>query len=125
MQQSARLSDGATARYNRDVTPRAPAAPLYAAVEAALSAQGKTKTWLHETSGIARTTIDRWKTQKNPPLAATVVPVAKTLGIDEAEALRLGGVGTDVTVTQEAGPVSLADLDTDVLLAEIRRRITG
>lgn len=107
------------------MTDRAPAAPLHEAVLETLRAQGKSKNWLHKHSKVARNTIDRWRVQPNPPQAATVIAVADVLGLDRSEALRLGGVIADVEVEVESSgrAVALDEVDTDVLLAEIRRRI--
>lgn len=89
----------------------------------ALLDQGKTKHWLHKRSGIARNTIDRWRTQPKPPQAGTVIAVADALGMDRTQALQLGGVMPPINVVVDGETIPLADVDTDVLLAEVRRRI--
>jgi transcriptional regulator with XRE-family HTH domain len=113
----------ATSRYKRNVSDRAPAAPFHAAVVEALKTRGMTKAQLHQRSGVARSTLDTWKTQPRPPQAATVLAVADALDIDRGEALRLAGVLADTKAVKEGTTVDLSDVDTDVLLAEIRRRI--
>lgn len=113
----------ATSRYKRNVSDRAPAAPFHAAVMQALKTRGMTKAQLHQKSGVARSTIDTWKAQPRPPQAATVLAVADVLEIDRGEALRLAGVLADTKAAAEGTTVDLSDVDTDVLLAEIRRRI--
>lgn len=50
------------------------------------------RTQLAERAGVARTTIDKWKTARRAPLNTTVTEVADRLGIDREEALRLAGV---------------------------------
>jgi transcriptional regulator with XRE-family HTH domain len=97
---------------------RPPAARWYARVVAELSAQRRTKNWLHKRTGVARTTIDGWETQPKPPQARTVALVAEALGISEGEAFALAGLPTTSTVpADESGRLSPTDL-TDVQLAE-------
>lgn len=98
---------------------RCPAAPLHDRVIAELARQGRTKTWLHQHSGVARNTLDNWARQPRPPQIGTVLSVAAALGIDPEEAARLAGITAE---TVPAG-ADLASVDTDVLLAEVRRRI--
>lgn len=50
------------------------------------------RTQLAERAGVARTTIDKWKTARRAPLNTTVTEVADRLGIDREKALRLAGV---------------------------------
>lgn len=89
----------------------------------ALKTRGLTKSQLHQRSGVARSTIDTWKTQPRPPQPATVIAVADVLEIDRGEALRLAGVLADTKAATDGTTVDLSDVDTDVLLAEVRRRI--
>lgn len=105
------------------MTESAPAAPFHQAVLRALRDQRKNKLWLHKETGVARNTINAWATQPRPPQARTVIRVADALGIDHAEALRLAGLAPSIAITAEKTPVPLSEVDTDVLLAEIRRRI--
>lgn len=102
---------------------RAPAAPLYRRVVDALTDQGKSKTWLHQRSGVARNTVDNWAKQPKVPQVGTVLAVARALGIDEAEAVQLAGITANGGAIQEGAAIDLADVGTDALLAEIRRRI--
>ncbi|MDH2424838.1 helix-turn-helix transcriptional regulator [Sphaerisporangium sp. TRM90804] len=112
--------------YNRHVTAdRAPAAPFHALVLATLNEQGKSQNWLHKRTGISRNTISAWAKQPRPPQAGTVLAVADALGIDRGEALRLAGVMADTKAALEGTTVDLSEVDTEVLLAEIRRRIRG
>lgn len=114
-----KIALGATSGYKRGMANPPPAAPLYEAVAAALETTGMTKVQLHQRSGIARSTIDGWKTAARPPHAATVLAVAKVVGIEAEEALRLAGLGAG----KGSPPADLSEVDTDDLLAEIRRRI--
>jgi hypothetical protein len=99
---------------------RAPALPLYQRVVAELATQGRSKTWLHQRTGVARNTVDNWAKQPRAPQAGTVLSVTRELGIADDEALELAGITpTGVVVTT----VDLAVIGTDALLAEIRRRI--
>lgn len=110
----------ATTRYMSD---RAPAAAFHAAIKAALDQMGRTQVWLSKETGIPRSTLNAWKTQPRPPYAKTVIRVADALGMDRNEALRLAGRESDVRVALEDQVVSLDEVRTDDLLAEIRRRI--
>src|SRR5690606_18912553 len=94
-------------------------APLYEAVTDALKRIGMTKVQLHQRSGVARSTIDGWKTRMTPPHAATVLNVARVVGIEDDEALRLAVLKGPKAIP----PADLAEVPTDVVLAEIRRRI--
>jgi len=107
-----------------DMTDRAPAARFHEAVMRALAEQGRTKNWLHKRTGVARGTIDAWATQPGMPQARTVLAVAEALDLDPAESLRLAGLLPHVTVDVDGQAVAITDVDTDVLLAEIRRRIS-
>lgn len=109
----------ATPHYKRDVTDTPPAALLYEAVDEAIKRTGLTKVQVHRRSGVARSTIDGWKTRMTPPHASTVLSVARVVGISDDEALRLAGLKGP----QPVPPADLAEVPTDDLLAEIRRRI--
>ena len=102
--------------------PQPPAKPLYDAVIRALAAQGRSKNWLHLRSGVARNTLDNWRTRPRPPQSRTVLAVAHALGMDRDEALRLAGVIRESPEPQPEG-ADLSWASTDDLLAEIRRRI--
>lgn len=118
-----------TTRYKREVTDRAPAAPLYELVTATLKITGITKAQLKQRSGVARSTIDLWRTQPRPPQPSTVLAVADALGIDRNEALRLAGVLDEEEARRldESGsikgspPVDLAEIPTDALVEELHR----
>jgi transcriptional regulator with XRE-family HTH domain len=47
---------------------------------------------LERETGVRRSTVAKWKTSPRTPQAATVNAVARVLGIDLTEALRLAGV---------------------------------
>lgn len=47
---------------------------------------------LERETGVRRSTVAKWKTSPRTPQAATVNTVARVLGIDTTEALRLAGV---------------------------------
>jgi lambda repressor-like predicted transcriptional regulator len=102
--------------------PQPPAKPLYDAVLAALAAQGRSKNWLHLRSGVARNTIDNWRTRPRAPQSRTVLAVAHALGMDPDEALRLAGVVKDPPEPVREVP-DLSWVSTDDLLREVRRRI--
>jgi transcriptional regulator with XRE-family HTH domain len=70
----------------------APARPLWERVEALRTQNGWTRTQLAQRAGVARTTIDKWKTQPRAPLASTIKDVATALGLDLDETLRLAGI---------------------------------
>ncbi|MEU4410679.1 GIY-YIG nuclease family protein [Streptosporangium sp. NPDC023963] len=103
----------------------APAAPLHALVLKTLSEQGRSQNWLHKRTGVSRNTIASWKAQPRPPQAGTVLTIADALGLDRGEALRLAGVMSDTKAAIEGTTVDLSEVDIDVLLAEIRRRVLG
>lgn len=113
------LERRATPHYKRHVTNKPPALPLYEAVMERLKATGTTKLQLHQRSGVARSTVDAWRTRLTTPQPSTVLSVARELGINEDEALRLAGLKGPLPVP----PADLAEVPTDDLLAEIRRRI--
>ena len=101
------------------MTAQAPAAAFYARVISELARQGKTKTWLHQHSKVARNTIDNLEKQPRPPQASTVAAVADVLGIDRKEAARLAGLPVD---TLQAAPATdLSTLSNDQLAAEAKR----
>jgi transcriptional regulator with XRE-family HTH domain len=58
--------------------------------EAAL--RGWTNTELSRQVRVSRSTIDKLATQPRPPQSATVLRIAETLGIPDAEALALAGI---------------------------------
>lgn len=71
-----------------------PARPLYERVIREVSLRGWTKTELSERSGVARTTIDNWSTNRRKPQPKAVNAVADVLGIDREEAHVLAGIVT-------------------------------
>lgn len=103
-----------------------PALPYHAVVVATLQEQGKSKSWLSQRSGVSRNTIDNWAKQPRAPQAGTVVAVAKVLGIHPKLALQLAGVADVIEryeIDEQDGVPNLASVPTDVLMAELRRRI--
>ena len=100
----------------------APARPFFELIEATLNLQGKTKAWLAQRSKVNRNTINNWGVQPRTPQAANVLAVASALGIEQHKALRLAGLSTELP-RADGEPLDLADVATDDLLAEIRRRI--
>lgn len=92
---------------------------------AELRTQRRSKNWLHQRSGVARTTIDGWATQPQPPQARTVAAVAEVLKVPEDEALRLAGVLPNTTPPMDDdGWADLSKVSSAALLAEIARRIS-
>jgi transcriptional regulator with XRE-family HTH domain len=104
---------------------RPPAARFYDAVVSALASRGLNKLKLHELTGVARSTIDGWRTQTRPPYAEKILIVAEALGIDKEEALRLAGVVADPVITLGGEPVSLSQVPASELLAELARRLSA
>lgn len=70
----------------------APARPLYDRLRQIQLANGWTNVQLAEKAGIARGTIENWKTQPRSPMPATVKDVAERLDIPYSEALELAGI---------------------------------
>lgn len=70
----------------------APARPLYDRLRQIQLANGWTNVQLAEKAGIARGTIENWKTQPRTPMPATVKDVAERLDIPYPEALELAGI---------------------------------
>jgi transcriptional regulator with XRE-family HTH domain len=112
-----------TTGYNQNVTDEPPALPLYRRITAELRAKGMTKTQLHQRSGVARSTIEDWKTQPRPPLPSTVNAIADALAIDRTEAQRLAGLIPGCHPVRDGETVDLSQVSSDELLAEIRRRL--
>lgn len=57
---------------------------------------------LAQKAGVARTTVDGWKTNPRQPLVTTITEVADRLGIDRQDALRLAGISPPVIAVHEA-----------------------
>lgn len=57
---------------------------------------------LAKKAGVARSTVDGWKTNPRQPLVTTVTDVADRLGIDRQQALRLAGISPAATAAQDA-----------------------
>ena len=71
----------------------APAWPLWGRITEIRSERGWTWARLErELDGVSRSTIDKWKVAPRSPQASTVSKVARALGIDLVEALRLAGI---------------------------------
>ena len=81
--------------------PRGVAYPFWERVSRERAALGWSWSELHRTTGVARSTISKWKIQPRPPQPATVVAVADALAIPVAEALTLAGVVPDEEETPE------------------------
>lgn len=106
------------------MTDRPPAAAAFhAAIEEALDELGRDKAWLSRETGIARSTINDWKRNPRPPKAKSVNLVADILDMDRDEARRLAGFTSTPVVDASGEAVPLTEVDTDSLLAEVRRRI--
>ncbi|MEV0584038.1 helix-turn-helix transcriptional regulator [Nonomuraea sp. NPDC050310] len=71
---------------------RGPAYPLYERVLKELNTLNWTQEQFKAHSGVARSTIAKWRYQPRSPQASTVKAVAQALGIPEGEALRLAGI---------------------------------
>lgn len=69
------------------------ARPLWERVERERRRQGMSTVELSRRTGLARSTINRLKTNVEPPQATTVRALADALEIDRDEALRLAGLG--------------------------------
>lgn len=70
----------------------APARPLWDRIQTACAERGWNGVRLERESGVARQTVNKWRTQPRPPQAATVNAVARALDIPPDEALRLAGI---------------------------------
>ena len=90
---------------------RAPARPLYDRLRRIQLENGWTSKQLADRAGIARGTIDNWKTQPRSPLPSTVKDVAARLGIPYREALELAGIDVAETAQAERIRGRLAELD--------------
>lgn len=75
-----------------------PARPWHDLVTREIALRGWTKTELSERSGVARTTIDNWRTNSRRPSAKAVNAVADVLSVDRARAHALAGI------TEPTGP---------------------
>ncbi len=85
---------------------------------------GMTQTEVAELAGIDQTGVSRWLAGRSVPRIETVIRFARHLGRSPIEAMVAAGYIT----AAEAGldpmlEVSVRDLPTDELLAEIRRRV--
>jgi transcriptional regulator with XRE-family HTH domain len=85
--------------------------PLFVRVERERALRGWSATRLHKETGVSRSTIGKWATQPQPPLASTVNAVADALGIERAEALRLAGILTDPPAAGAISDDELAGLE--------------
>ena len=96
-----------------------PARPWYEQVVSEIALRGWAKTELSYRSGVARTTIDNWNTNRHKPSAKAVNAVADTLGIDRAKAHVLAGIVApkDDSRTAEEPEIPPG------LLAQIRRTL--
>lgn len=108
-----------------------PARPWYDLVIREIALRGWAKTELSDRSGVARTTIDNWNTNRRKPSAKAVNAVADALGISRAAAHVLAGI---VVPGQPAGiPPGLLDTirrtlpeeDQERVIAAIRRVLSG
>lgn len=86
--------DVATIGYMADET-AVPALELYERVKQEIALRGWTWTRLCQETGLARSTFNLWKTQRQPPQPRPVNAVADALGINREEALRLAGILTE------------------------------
>lgn len=100
---------------------RTPAKPLHDLVMKTLKEQGRSQNWLHKRTGVSRNTINAWARQPRPPSARTVLSVADALGLDRAEALRLGGVMSDAAAARQGVAPDLSEIPTDALVEELHR----
>ena len=86
-----------------------PARPWYNFILREIAQRSWTKTELSDRSGVARTTIDNWRTNRRSPTDGTVNDVADVLGIDRAAAHDLAGV-IDPGAGPEIESAAMADL---------------
>lgn len=82
----------------------APARPLWDRIQAICAERGWSTVRLERETGVSRQTIAKWKTQPRAPQAATVNTVARVLGIEQEEALRLAGI---LSAEDETQPTAL------------------
>lgn len=76
---------------------RPPALPWWKHLEALRLEKGWTRSQLAQRAGVARSTVDGWKTNPRPPLVTTITEVADRLEIDRRDALRLAGLTAPAT----------------------------
>ncbi|MGH3585304.1 MAG: helix-turn-helix domain-containing protein [Pseudonocardia sp.] len=74
---------------------RPPALPWWERLEDLRMDKGWSRVQLAQKAGVARTTVDGWKSNPRAPLVTTVVEVADRLGIERQEALRLAGLAPE------------------------------
>lgn len=72
-------------------------------------------------TGIAQSSIARWRTASPRPDSAAVF--ARSYGRPTLEAFRAAGFITDEDAEITQAPINLAEIDTDDLINEVRRRI--
>ena len=82
---------------------------------------GASQTAIAERAGIAQSSVNRWKTVI--PKSENVISFAKAYGRPPLEALLAAGIVSDEDVNLTQVPANLSEVETDALLAEIRRRI--
>lgn len=69
-----------------------PALPWWERVEQLRVDRDWDRSQLARHAGVARTTVDNWKTAPTSPRPKTIAKVAERLGIDKEEAFRLAGI---------------------------------
>jgi transcriptional regulator with XRE-family HTH domain len=82
--------------------PQAPARPLWDRIETIRIAEDWSRSHVADLAGLPRSTIDRLKTNRNPPVAKTVNKIADAFGIPREEAAMLAGL--HVAVPPKSGP---------------------
>lgn len=82
---------------------------------------GAKQTAIAERTGIAQSSVNRWQTVI--PKSENVISFAKAYNRPPLEALLAAGIVNDDDVALTQVPADLAEVDTDALLAEVRRRI--
>jgi hypothetical protein len=71
--------------------------------------------------GLSQPSVNRWRTSL--PKSENVITFAKAYGRPPLEALLAAGIVSDEDIEITHAPANLSEVETDTLLAEIRRRI--
>lgn len=88
-----------------------PALPWWQHLEALRQDEGWSRTQLAQKAGVARTTVDAWKTNPRQPLVTTITEVADRLEIDRQEALRLAGITPPASPADSGGEEAVDRLE--------------
>lgn len=87
-------------------------------------APGKNQSEIAELAGVDQTGVSRWLSGRTVPRVESVIRFARSLGRSPVEAMVAAGYITPAEAGIEPSlQISIRDLPTEGLLAEIRRRV--